>query len=132
MKNCFFNTRSSRNKIDEISDFVNINNVDILAVAEIWFNHLDRNVTLPGFQPPFRKDCRIKGGRVCVFVSNQKPCIRRTDLESENLELVWIQILESTHAQYYSDHVTDRRNLIRLSSNSSTKILTKLSCMTSS
>ena len=92
VKICFFNARSLRNKIAEVSEFVNINNVDILAVVETWFNHLDRDVTLPGFQPPFRRDRRTKGGGVCVFVSNQIPCIRRTDLESENLELVWIQL----------------------------------------
>ena len=87
---CFFNARSLRNKIAKVSDFVNINNVDILAVVETWFNHLDRDVTLPGFQPSFRKDRKTKGGG--VFVSNQIPCIRRKELESENLEIVWIQL----------------------------------------
>ena len=83
-----FNARSLRNKIAEVSEFVNINNVDILAGVETWFNHMDRDVTLQGFQPQFGKDRRTKGGGVCVFVLNQIPCIRRTDLKSENLELV--------------------------------------------
>ena len=47
VKFCFFNAPSLRNKIAEVSEFVNINNVDILAVVETWFNHLDRDVTLP-------------------------------------------------------------------------------------
>ena len=49
-------------------------------------------MTMLGFQPPFRKD-RVKvGGGVCICVSNQLPCVRRRELETDGWEFNWVEI----------------------------------------
>ena len=89
-----FNARSLRNKIEETWKFRSENTIDLLAVSESWFGKSvpDSSVTIPGFQAPFRKDRNERGGRVCLYVSNNIPCRRRTDLERPDLKLVWIEI----------------------------------------
>ena len=92
---CLFNSRSLRNKIAEISSFVSTHQVQIMAVSETWLGPTipDTSISLPNFQAPFRKDRNEFGGGVCILVSDQLPCRRRADLESRDLELIWIDIL---------------------------------------
>ena len=94
MNMCAFNARSLRNKIEETWKFLSENTIHLLAVSESWFGKSvpDSSVTIPGFQAPFRKDRNERGGGVCLYVSNNIPCRRRTDLERPDLELVWIEI----------------------------------------
>ena len=70
-----------------------------LAVSETWLSSLDSDgdITLPGFQEPFRKDRNTKGGGVCIFLSNQLSGKRRSDLEDPDLELLWVEMKLSGH-----------------------------------
>ena len=47
---------------------------------------------LPNFQTVFSQDRNKNGGGVCIFVSDQLSCSRRSDLESQDLELLWVEV----------------------------------------
>ena len=68
-------------------------------MSETWLSSLDSDgdITLPGFQEPFRKDRNTKGGGVCIFLSNQLSGKRRSDLEDPDLELLWVEMKLSGH-----------------------------------
>ena len=74
---CSFNARSLRNKMTELSQFINLHKIHILAVCESWLSDLDTDlsVALPGFQVPFRKDRKTKGG-VYVYTYPTKSLVR--------------------------------------------------------
>lgn len=93
---CSFNARSMRNKMTEISYFVNNHSINVFAVSESWLGPMvpDGHLQLEGFQLPYRKDrnASAHGGGVCILVSDDLPCRRRTDLELPELELIWIEV----------------------------------------
>ena len=62
----------------ELSQFINIHKIHILAVCESWLSDLDTDlsVALPGFQVPFRKDRKTKGTGVCVYTYLTKSLVR--------------------------------------------------------
>ena len=70
---------------------------DIITVSETWLKRSDNtdNFSLPGYQLPFRKD-RSSGfggyGGVLAWVSNHIACKHRQDLESKELEALWLEI----------------------------------------
>ena len=80
---CHFNARSIRNKMDEISYFTKQNNIHIITISETWLGpeFSDNYINLPNFQTVFRQDRNKNGGGVCIFVSDQLSCSRRSDLE---------------------------------------------------
>ena len=90
----FQRSSSIRNKMTELSNFIHSHKIHVLAVSETWLSSLDSDgdITLPGFQEPFRKDCNTKGGGVCIFLSNQLSGKRRSDLEDPDLELLWVEM----------------------------------------
>ena len=55
---CTFNARSIRNKLVEISHFVELKNIQIFAVSETWLRPgiTDNSISIPDFQTVFRKD----------------------------------------------------------------------------
>jgi len=70
---CHFNVRSlvANNRLNELSIFVSSNNVDVLCLSETWLKPsiLSSTLSLPGFQPPLRRD-RIggRGGGVAIYL----------------------------------------------------------------
>ena len=96
---CAFNARSVKNKIDELRIFVKSHKIHVLAITESWLGEIvtDSQLTIPGFQVPFRKNRDGKGGGVCVFLSEQVYGKRRIDLEEDDLELLWIEIKHRSH-----------------------------------
>ena len=94
---CTFNARSLRNKITEISHFVNSHKIHILAVCETWLSDLDtdQSVALPGFQAPFRNDRATKGGGVCIYISTKISCTLRHDLNNPK----WGLFIKSSRAK---------------------------------
>ena len=91
-----FNARTLRNKIQDTWKFPSENTVHLLAVSKSWLGESvpDSSVTIPGFHGPFLNDENERGCGVWLYVSNNIPCRRRTDLERPDLELVWIEILK--------------------------------------
>ena len=101
---CHFNARSIRNKMNEISYFTKQNNIHIITISETWLGpeFSDNYFNLPNFQTVFRQDRNKNGGGVCIFVSDQLSCCRRSDLESQDLELLWVEVFlqQSPRTQY--------------------------------
>ena len=74
-----------------------VDSYDIITLSETWLKASDRsaNFCLPGYQMPFRKD-RHTGpggyGGVIAWISNVIACKQRHDLESIDLEALWLEI----------------------------------------
>ena len=62
--------RSIRHKIHELNHYLKNTMVSILAVSETWLGPSipDCMVTIPGFQPPLRRDRNENGGGVCFYI----------------------------------------------------------------
>ena len=68
---------------------------DVLVFSESWLKPetRDENITIENFLPPFRADrCDRPGGGVVVYVRDSFFCKRRSDLELQGLEAVWVEI----------------------------------------
>ena len=85
----FANNNSS--KLDEISVLSSEYAFDVIAVYETWLDSsiLNTNISLPCYGEPHRLDRNRSGGSVLAFVKSNIYCIRRFDLESPNVELLW-------------------------------------------
>ena len=72
--------------------------VSILAVSETWLGPSipDCMVTIPGFQPPLRRDRNENGGGVCFYIHNNLSYVRRDDLENCELELTLIEVSDGS------------------------------------
>ena len=86
------NARSIGNKLE-----------DIYSIAEEYHilcfpkTHLDQSIdssslVLEGFGLPIRKDRSKHGGGVMIYISGVFVYKRRTDLEGQLLEAIWIEI----------------------------------------
>lgn len=70
--------------------------LNILSFSESWLNsnNTDESITLLNFHTPFRSDrgpYKIGGG-VVVYTRDNINVTRRSDLEMDNLEAVWLQL----------------------------------------
>ena len=93
---CFFllNSRSLLPKLDELTELLSFKPIDIIAITESWLHeHIDSSLLSINDYNLFRKDRAIgRGGGICAYIKKDIPCIRRLDLESENLECLWLSI----------------------------------------
>ena len=72
-----------------------LNKIDFFGISETKFNndHKTEYFHIDGYQPPFRKDrLEKRGGGILCFVKNDVNCIRRIDIEDNNIECVWVEI----------------------------------------
>ena len=69
---------------------------DIITLSETWLCGDDKNenFSIPGYQLPYRRDRHFGGahGGVMAYVSDNIACKRRKDLESNDMELLWLQV----------------------------------------
>ena len=99
---CHANMRSIKNCLDKLdhikADFCG--KYDIITLSETWLNPTDRYdatgkpiYELEGYQEPFRRD-RVdhRGGGVLAWVSNGIVCKRRSELEDDSIELMWLEL----------------------------------------
>ena len=72
-RNLICNARFLRNKISEISQFLNDHSVHILAVSETWLGPKVTNnlILIKGVQPPYRYDRNEFEGGVCIYVATK-------------------------------------------------------------
>ena len=86
---------SQESKLDDIyTKLVLENNYHIIALTETWLNnsHSDNSIELENYNI-FRRDRPIgRGGGVLVYINCNLPCIRRTDIEPVQLELLCLEI----------------------------------------
>ena len=95
---CHSNIRSLRNCNDKL-DHIRCNladNYDIITISETWLhdNISSSTLNLSGFQSPYRKDRigNVGYGGVLTWVSIRIAAKRRTDLELDDLEAMWLEI----------------------------------------
>ena len=77
---------------------------DVLVFTESWLKPEIKNADLliNNFLPPFRiKRCNRPGGGVVIYVGDTLTCKRGTDLELQNLEAVWIEIVVKTKNSHW-------------------------------
>ena len=91
------NIQGISNKIDQVRMLLDSskNDVHIFGLSETKLHavHPDSAFMIDGYQKPFRKDCEVNmGGGLLVYVKEGVCCNRRSDLEKENLECVWLEI----------------------------------------
>ena len=89
------NVQSIRNKIPEIQNFVDDNNIDCLLLTETWVTseHNLAEIKLRGFQQPI---CYMrKHGGVCVYV---KENISFTEIKTKTTceDVIWIQFVNDS------------------------------------
>ena len=67
---CSFNARSLRNKMTELSQFINLHKIHILAVCESWLSDLDTDlsVSLPGLSPVSKRPEDKRWGCMCIHI----------------------------------------------------------------
>lgn len=102
MKIGHLNIQGIANKIDQIRAMLNSNknDVHILGISESKLNsdHPDKYFQINNFQSFYRKDRILttdrqeEGGGIIVYVKDGMNCKRRTDLEHNRLECIWIEI----------------------------------------
>ena len=91
------NIQGVSNKTDQVRLLLesDSNYIHVLGLSETKLNamHLESFLQVTGFQKPFRRDREINyGGGLLVYVKNGICANRRTDLEHENLECLWLEI----------------------------------------
>ena len=96
---CHLNVRShfannNSSKLDEISVLSSEYAFDVIAMSETWLDSsiLNTNISLPCYGEPHRLDRNRSGGGVLVFVKSNIYCTRRFDLESPNVEVLWLEM----------------------------------------
>ena len=88
-----YNVQSLLAKVDQLQ--MELSHFDVIALSETWLSPDIKNnkVFFQNYQKPFRKDRPDNTyGGVVIYVKNNIPCKRRTDLEVDGVESVWLEI----------------------------------------
>ena len=88
-----YNVQSLLAKADQLQ--MELSNFDVIAFSETWLSPdiQDDKIMFQNYQKPFRKDIPDDAyGGVIIYVKNNIPCKRRTDLEVDGVESVWLEI----------------------------------------
>ena len=108
------NIQGLNNKTDQVRLLLSSeqNKIQILGLSEIKLQnfHPVTIYEIDGYQKPFRKDRKEKeGGGILVYVKNGVQCKHRPDLESDQLECIWLEVkpIKSKPFQLvtYTDHL---------------------------
>jgi len=97
----FLNVCSLRHKVAEVKEFLAARGIGVFGIAETWLKPdiTDGELTIPHFRL-YRKDRRRQtGGGVAIYCHESLTVRRRRDLESNSLEILWLEV----HAN--SDHI---------------------------
>lgn len=88
------NVRGLFNKKDFIADFINRSKVNLFGITEtlLTASLLSSFVYIDGYNFE-RKDRNGKGGGVAVYIKEGIDYIRREDLENNNVEGIWLEII---------------------------------------
>ena len=81
--------------VDEIQDLIPVDGHDrlFLSLSETWLDCgvPDGVISIPGHRI-FRRDRHSHGGGVAIYCPDSSRCKRREDLESDDLEAIWVEI----------------------------------------
>ena len=118
----YFNATSIRGaeKLDEFNNSFSGSAYDILSITESWLHDgIFNEEILPNANyEPYRRDRgndnshKQRGGGVMLCVSKQLQSIRRFDLETASMEIVWVEIpLDTTRKAYIAGVYMPKPNL---------------------
>ena len=93
MKILQLNVRSLNTSKYLLKNYVHSNRFDIVCLTETWHHDNGGNMRdILGLIPEWRdRTHKTKGGGVAILVSPNIPAVRRTDLESDELEAIFIE-----------------------------------------
>ena len=88
------NSITANGRLDELSQFVHINDIDILCLSE---TKLDKNVHpsmyhLPGYSEPLTRHRTRHGGGVAIYTRSNLAVHRLSDFESTDIEWIWARV----------------------------------------
>ena len=91
---CYININHIINKIDEISHISFSNNLDIFGVSEskLHDNNNYVEIQIHGFFAELRDSSFIHHTGLCVYIKCDIQYTRRKDLESDEVESLWIKL----------------------------------------
>ena len=94
----FLNICSLQRKVTEIQLFLATRGIHILGMAETWLKPSisDGELLIPHYKL-FRKDRAGRGGGFGFYCHESLAIRRRSDLESTDLELIWIDVGSGEH-----------------------------------
>ena len=100
------NIQGLTNKIDQLKLLLQSeqNVIHILGISETKLNqvHPDTSFDINGYQKPFRRDrTENAGGGLLVYVKEGVCCNRRSDLEHQMLECIWVEIKPTNSCRSY-------------------------------
>ena len=89
------NTRSIRNKMDDVRLLLIQNKFDVLTISESWLNSpvIDSVVSIPGYDV-IRQDREQykRGGGTMFYIRNGVPYKHRIDIITRTIESCWVEI----------------------------------------
>ena len=91
------NSVTARGRMDELRQFVDTNNIDILALSE---TKLDDNIhqdmyKINGFHAPFTRHRNRHGGGTALYARSSLPIRRLNNLEFDDEEWIWARVKTS-------------------------------------
>ena len=89
---CLINARYLLFKIDELTMLLQMHSMSLVAITETWVREdIDNELVSIFGCNMFHKDCSCRrGGRICVYVSQDSSAKRRIDLENSRFECLWL------------------------------------------
>jgi exonuclease III len=81
-------------KLNEIKYLVDkYPDIDVLGLQETFLSDVfsDSEISLNNYQM-FRRDRKSNGGGIILFVKSTLPCELRSDLQSDDIESIWLEM----------------------------------------
>ena len=90
----FLNVCSLRKKVNEVQNVIAARGIHIMCIAETWLDDSvsDGELTIPHFCLHRRDRSEGRGGGVCMYIHESLSAVQLKTLESNALELMWMEI----------------------------------------
>ena len=80
-------------KLELLSHHLQHYKYDVMGVSETWLDgDVDVDLSIPGFNPPIRRDFNRHQRGVMVYIASNLPARRRDDLEPRESEIICVEI----------------------------------------
>lgn len=104
------NIQGIRNKVEQLKLLLQSeqNLIHIFGLSETKLSevHPDASFEISGYQKPFRRDRKENtGGGLLVYIKEGVSCSRRTDLEHERVECIWVEIKPINSKSFLVGHI---------------------------
>ena len=96
------NTRSIVHKIDEMTNLIDDNEVDIACVTETWLSDEVPHCVTDGYTCERRDRVDRRGGGVLTYIRNSIPYHRLSILECDDVESLWLLVRDKCMSRNFS------------------------------